>query len=127
MTVCRSWGAWRRYLESNHTQVGPPVHEVLRPADEPSVIAAGAELVARLGRLGERLAKKSDPLAGPETVFIGQIHSGEIYNQYPQECFSKAPAAGCREPDGQHVESAFREPWPAWNATTKTSVHAAFV
>src|SRR5262249_6185300 len=26
---------------------GPPVHEVMRPADEPSVIAAGAELIAR--------------------------------------------------------------------------------
>src|SRR5262249_13102314 len=65
---------------------GPPVHQVMRRAGEPSVIAAGAELVARLGRLGERLALRSDPLAGAESVFVGQIHSGEIYNQYPQEC-----------------------------------------
>jgi acetylornithine deacetylase/succinyl-diaminopimelate desuccinylase-like protein len=64
---------------------GPPVHEVLRPA-EPSVIAAGAELVARLGRLQGRLSARSDPLAGSESVFVGQIHSGEIFNQYPQEC-----------------------------------------
>src|SRR5438445_11808996 len=66
---------------------GAPVHEVMRPMDEPGVIAAGAELVIRLGRLGERLAAKSDALAGSETVFIGQIHSGEIFNQYPQECW----------------------------------------
>jgi acetylornithine deacetylase/succinyl-diaminopimelate desuccinylase-like protein len=65
---------------------GPPTHEVTRPADEPSVIAAGAELIGRLGRLGERLAVKADPLAGSESVFIGQVHSGEIFNQYPQEC-----------------------------------------
>ncbi len=65
---------------------GPPVHEVMRPA-EPSVIAAGAELVARLNRLHERLSAKADPLAGTESLFIGQVHSGEIYNQYPQECF----------------------------------------
>jgi acetylornithine deacetylase/succinyl-diaminopimelate desuccinylase-like protein len=65
---------------------GPPVHEVMRPPDEPSVIAAGAELVARLGRLGERLAAHADPHAGSASVFVGQIHSGEIYNQYPQEC-----------------------------------------
>lgn len=65
---------------------GPPIHEVMRPPDEPSVIAAGAELVARLGQLQARLAAKSDPLAGRESVFIGQVHSGEIYNQYPQEC-----------------------------------------
>src|SRR5262249_22054945 len=64
---------------------GPPVHEVMRPA-EPSVIAAGAELVARLNRLHERLSAKSDPMAGSESLFIGQIHSGAIYNQYPEEC-----------------------------------------
>ena len=65
---------------------GAPVHEVMRPRDEPSVLAAGAELVARLGQLNERVAARSDPLAGAESVFIGQLHSGEIYNQYPQEC-----------------------------------------
>jgi acetylornithine deacetylase/succinyl-diaminopimelate desuccinylase-like protein len=64
---------------------GPPIHEVMRPA-EPSVIAAGAEVVARLGRLHQRVAAKSDPMAGSESVFIGQVHSGEIFNQYPQEC-----------------------------------------
>jgi acetylornithine deacetylase/succinyl-diaminopimelate desuccinylase-like protein len=25
-------------------------------------------------------------MGGPESVFIGQIHSGEIFNQYPQVC-----------------------------------------
>jgi acetylornithine deacetylase/succinyl-diaminopimelate desuccinylase-like protein len=65
---------------------GAPIHEVMRPIDEPDVIAAGAELVAQLGKLNARLSAKSDRLAGPESVFIGQIHSGEIYNQYPQEC-----------------------------------------
>jgi acetylornithine deacetylase/succinyl-diaminopimelate desuccinylase-like protein len=64
---------------------GPPVHEVLRP-NEPSVIAVGAELIARLSRFNDGLALKSDPLAGNESVFIGQVHSGEIFNQFPQEC-----------------------------------------
>ncbi len=64
---------------------GPPIHEVLRPA-EPNVIAAGAELVRRLLVLDEELACNRDPLAGPESLFIGQIHSGEIFNQYPQTC-----------------------------------------
>ena len=65
---------------------GPPIHEVMRPA-EPSVIAAGAELVRRLLALDTELSKKRDPLAGPESAFIGQIHSGEIFNQYPQVCW----------------------------------------
>jgi acetylornithine deacetylase/succinyl-diaminopimelate desuccinylase-like protein len=64
---------------------GPPVHEVMRP-DEPNVIAAGADLVAHLVRLDGELAARTDPLAGRESLFIGQMHSGEIFNQYPQEC-----------------------------------------
>ncbi len=66
---------------------GPPVHEVMRPMNEPSVIAAGADLVHRLGQLGEVLWTQSDPVAGRASVFIGQMHSGEIFNQYPQECW----------------------------------------
>jgi acetylornithine deacetylase/succinyl-diaminopimelate desuccinylase-like protein len=65
---------------------GPPIHEVMRPLHEPSVIAVGAELVARLQRLDRAVSARMDPLAGAESVFIGQIHSGEIFNQYPHEC-----------------------------------------
>ena len=65
---------------------GPPVHEVMRPVHEPSVIAAGAELVARLGAARRATRRARRPARGPATVFIGQIHSGEIFNQYPQEC-----------------------------------------
>ena len=68
-------------------RAGPPVHEVMRPTDEPSVLAAAGELIARLGRLSERLAAHVDPLIGSASVFIGQIHGGEIFNQYPQECW----------------------------------------
>lgn len=64
---------------------GPAVHEVCRPA-EPGVIAAGAELVARLGRLDAELAREADPLAGAASVFVGTIQSGSIYNEYPQTC-----------------------------------------
>lgn len=65
---------------------GPPVHEVMRPTNEPSVIAAGARVIQRLEQLGKEVAQRTDPMAGAESVFIGQIHSGEIFNQYPQEC-----------------------------------------
>src|SRR5205823_3432195 len=63
---------------------GPPVHEVMRSDAEPSVIAAGAEMVLRLGKLDHDFRSQGESMAGRETVFIGQIHSGEIYNQYPQ-------------------------------------------
>jgi acetylornithine deacetylase/succinyl-diaminopimelate desuccinylase-like protein len=64
---------------------GPPIHEVMRP-QEPSVIAAGAKLIERLNLLDRKLSRLKDPMAGAESLFIGQIHSGEIFNQYPQEC-----------------------------------------
>jgi succinyl-diaminopimelate desuccinylase len=64
---------------------GPPVHEVNRP-NEPSVIAAGAELVARIGRLDAELARESDPLAGAASAFVGTLQSGSIYNEFPQSC-----------------------------------------
>ena len=62
---------------------GPPIHEVYRP-DEPSVIAVGTELVARLRQLNAQLSLKSNPMAGTESAFVGLIQSGSIYNEYPQ-------------------------------------------
>jgi acetylornithine deacetylase len=73
---------WKAHIR----RPGPAVHEVMRP-DEPNVIAVGAELVQRLLKIDLELAQRRDRLAGPESLFIGQIHSGEIYNQYPHECF----------------------------------------
>ena len=65
---------------------GDPVHEVLGGIDRPNVIAAGAELVALLTQLDARVALRSHPLAGRESVFIGRMASGEIYNQSPVQC-----------------------------------------
>lgn len=81
--VGRGNATWRVTIR----RPGAPVHEVMRPPDEPSVIAAGGELVVRLSKLAQKLANQRDPMAGQASVFIGQIHSGEIYNQYPQECW----------------------------------------
>jgi acetylornithine deacetylase/succinyl-diaminopimelate desuccinylase-like protein len=98
----------------------------MRPLDEPSVISAGAELISRLGRLGERLAKRSDPLAGPETVFTGQIHSGEIFNQFPQECRLEGTRRWLPGTSRQDVEKEFRTLLTDLERDTKTSVHADF-
>ncbi len=64
---------------------GEPVHEVLGGIEQPSVIGAGAEVVRRLAELDVALAKINDPMAGRESMFVGQIHSGEIFNQAPTE------------------------------------------
>ncbi|MFO0879471.1 MAG: M20/M25/M40 family metallo-hydrolase [Gemmataceae bacterium] len=96
-----TWKVWFR-------RAGAPVHEVMRPREEPSVIAAGAELVARLGQLQQNLEKRRDPQAGSESVFIGQIHAGEIYNQYPQECFIEGTRRWLPGVKREDVEAEFR-------------------
>lgn len=101
----RGAGTWKVTFR----RAGPPVHEVMRSPDEPSVIAAGARFVAELGELSSELAKKQHPLAGSETVFVGQIHSGEIYNQYPQECWVEGTRRWLPGGDAKTVERAFRD------------------
>jgi acetylornithine deacetylase/succinyl-diaminopimelate desuccinylase-like protein len=87
---------------------GPPVHEVMRPRDEPSVIAAAALLVSRLGRLEAELGLAIDPICGAASVFIGQIHSGEIYNQYPQSAWLEGTRRWLPATDHHGVEHEFR-------------------
>jgi acetylornithine deacetylase/succinyl-diaminopimelate desuccinylase-like protein len=118
----RGGATWKAIIR----RPGLPVHEVMRPAHEPSVIAAGAELVGRLGRLGEQLAGRSDPVAGAESVFIGQIHSGEIYNQYPQECVLEGTRRWLPGVDRNEVEQEFRQLIAGLEKDTGTMVATEF-
>jgi acetylornithine deacetylase/succinyl-diaminopimelate desuccinylase-like protein len=103
-------------------RTGAPVHEVMRPLEEPSVIAAGAELVARLGRLSDRLAEVTMPLCGSASVFIGQIHSGEIFNQYPQVCWLEGTRRWLPGTDRHVVEREFRSMLQALASETGTTI-----
>ncbi len=64
----------------------PPMHEIHRSPDCPDVIAAGVDLAGRLQALGTRLQATVPDAAGTDSLFIGQIRAGEIYNQSPQTC-----------------------------------------
>ncbi len=103
-------------------RAGPPVHEVMRPPGEPSVIAAAADLVARLGRLEEELTGVTHPICGSASVFIGQIHAGEIYNQYPQEAWLEGTRRWLPETDRRQVEADFRGRLREVAAETGTTV-----
>jgi acetylornithine deacetylase/succinyl-diaminopimelate desuccinylase-like protein len=105
---------------------GTPVHEVLRP-DEPSVIAAGAELIGGLNRLNLRVAAKTEPLAGRESVFIGQVHSGEIFNQYPQECRLEGTRRWLPGTRRAEVESELRDLFDETARATGTAITAEFM
>jgi acetylornithine deacetylase/succinyl-diaminopimelate desuccinylase-like protein len=114
----RGSATWKVHLGRS----GPPVHEVMRPADQPSVIAAGAELVSRLGRLNDELAATVDPICGSASVFIGQIHSGEIFNQYPQDCWLEGTRRWLPGTDPAKVEADFRGLLHCLGAETGTDV-----
>ena len=62
---------------------GEPVHEVLGGTEQPSVIAAGAELVRRFEQLDETLSHRKHPVAGRERIFVGSVQAGEMYNTAP--------------------------------------------
>jgi acetylornithine deacetylase/succinyl-diaminopimelate desuccinylase-like protein len=107
-------------------RAGPPVHEVMRPAGEPSVLAAGAELIARLGRFQKELDARRDPRAGSESVFVGQFHGGEIYNQCPQECWLEGTRRWLPGVSRQQVEGEFRGLLDGLARDTGTAVDAEF-
>ena len=64
---------------------GDPVHEVLGGFENPNVIAAGSEIAQRLIERGAELKSHTHPIAGHAGYFVGQVHSGEIFNQSPVE------------------------------------------
>ncbi len=106
---------------------GPPVHEVHRPAAEPSVIAAGAELVARLGSLAAELGRETDPVAGSASVFVGQFHAGEIYNQFPQSAWLEGTRRWLPGTDRAVVERQFRELLAELERDTGTAVTVEYL
>lgn len=102
--IGRGQSCWKATIR----RAGPPVHEVMRPLDEPDVLAAGADLIARLGRLDRELTTQNDPIAGRASVFVGQMHGGEIYNQYPQSCFVEGTRRWLPGTDRVTVQREFR-------------------
>jgi acetylornithine deacetylase/succinyl-diaminopimelate desuccinylase-like protein len=103
--IGRGCATWKVTLRRS----GAPVHEVMRPADEPSIIAAGADFVRQVAELDARISNGSDSPAGKPSAFIGQIHSGEIYNQYPQECMLEGTRRWLPGANGRELEAEFRD------------------
>src|SRR5262249_9571332 len=116
--VGRGLATWKISIRRD----GPPIHEVMRPRHEPSVIDAGAELIARLRQFSGFLSAKSDPEAGMETVFIGQVHAGEIFNQYPQECRLEGTRRWLPGTVANEVEKEFRGLVEQVALRTKTTI-----
>ena len=108
--VGRGSAVWKAAIR----RAGPPVHEVMRPLDEPSVISAAGRLIAALDGLNDTLSAESPrpasgaPDPGKASTFIGQVHAGEIFNQYPQVCLLEGTRRWLTGTDRHEVERDFR-------------------
>lgn len=91
---------------------GAPTHEVMTPEGEPGVIAAAAALVGELDRLNASLKAGADAGSahspGKPSVFVGQVHAGEIYNQAPQVARLEGTRRWTPGADRHAVEREFR-------------------
>ena len=88
---------------------GEKVHEVLRPADTPDVIGAGAQVIARFKELMKELERKTHPHAGTDTIFVGHFQSGEIFNQAPTECRLSGTRRWVTPGDGEAAYAQLRQ------------------
>lgn len=70
---------WKATLDRG----SPAVHE-LYMRNQPSLVAAITDLLQTCSTEHDRLQELMDPLAGRESLFVGQVHAGELYNQNSQ-------------------------------------------
>jgi acetylornithine deacetylase/succinyl-diaminopimelate desuccinylase-like protein len=114
----RGTATWKAVIR----RAGPPVHEVMRQPGEPDVIAIAAKLITRLGELESELRSVTHPVCGSASVFIGQVHSGEIYNQFPQEAWLEGTRRWIPGTDRCQVEAEFFERLRQLAAETGTAI-----
>ena len=79
-------------------------HELMTPAGTPHPATAVAEAVLALQAYREQLAAMPLEHIGPESVFIGQVHSGDFFNRFSNHAWIE----GTRRygPEGTAEESA---------------------
>jgi len=100
----RGAAVWKARIERE----GETVHEVMRPPEAPSVLAAAADLVLELEALDAKLALDRHPIAGAPSVFVGQTHGGEIYNQLPRTAVVEGTRRWLAGSSATEVERDFR-------------------
>ncbi len=113
-------------LEFTVSRDGDPVHEVLRPDRLPDVLGAGVELARRLGELGAEVAKRSHPYSGHDSLFLGSIDCGEIYNQAATECHLKGTRRWVEPGDAVMAKAEIDEILREVAANTKTYMEVDF-
>ncbi len=77
-------GKGQALFELEVTRPGEILHEnAARPLGVPNPLDYVTRVAARMLARGEELGAAGDPLLGPETFFLGQVHGGDFYNRVP--------------------------------------------
>jgi acetylornithine deacetylase/succinyl-diaminopimelate desuccinylase-like protein len=105
---------------------GEPVHEVLGDPELPDVLGTGAELVVQLRALNRRLGRHRVPHAGSDSVFVGHLACGEIYNQWPVECLVEGTGRWVDPGGGAEVEAAFDRVVAELGRASRTRIETDF-
>lgn len=105
---------------------GEPVHEVLRPEGLPDVLAAGVLLVRRLQELHATLGSISHPIAGQDSIFVGQFQCGEIFNQAAVLCTIKGTRRWVTPNAAAEVQAEFADLLAQVAVETGTSIEFDF-
>jgi len=71
---------------------GNPSHQLYTPEETPHPITVAAEIVRTLEEMNEGLKQRYIEDIGHASYFIGSLHSGQFYNQFP----ARAELAGIR-------------------------------
>lgn len=69
-------------FRAEFSRPGPATHELYTPEGTPNPLYAAAEAALALRELNARLKAVEIPYAGPECVFLGQLHGGDFYNRH---------------------------------------------
>jgi len=113
-------------LQVTVSRDGVEVHEVLGGINQPDVIAVGADIVQRFKQLGRTLSDRSAERELQETVFVGMVHSGEIYNQSPTEFRLSGTRRWAPESHPDDVRREFFELLSAAESGTGTQIEGEF-
>ena len=81
-------GKGQALFEIDITRQGEVLHEnVARPRGVPNPLDYAVRLAGRMLERDREMARHSDPLLGPETFFLGQVHGGDFFNRLPTRAF----------------------------------------
>ena len=123
---CPVVGRGQAMFQVRVSRNGEPCHEVLGGIEQPSVIAAGARLIERFSAIDLELQQLTHPLAGRASLFIGQVHSGEMFNQSPVQLMLEGTRRWLPGTAVDRVQDQFEATLAEVAAETGTMIEADF-